>query len=103
MDFSEKIKKFKNEKNLNNREFCKAIGGYSETLFSKQIRSKKAPTNLVIVMGKYFSIDFNYWLKDDEVINKVEEQSSIYQNRKLELVEEIEEKLSELKKMLPKH
>lgn len=100
MDFSDKIKKFKKDNKLNNREICKIMNGYSETLFSKQIHSKTPPPTLIITMGKYFDLDYNYWLKPDVVINQVAEQSAEYQNPALAVLEEIESNVSALRKIL---
>ena len=97
MDFSEKIKKFKQDNNLNNREICRKMEGYSETLFSKQANSKKASPTLVITMGKYFDIDYNYFLKTEN-IHIAQEPSASYGSNNIEIIKEIETKLAELKK-----
>ena len=99
MDFSEKIKKFKKDNNLNNRELCKRMEGYSETLFSKQANAKKPSPTLIITMGKYFDIDYNYFLKSDISI-QLEEPAESYGKSSIEIINDIEAKLALLKKQI---
>lgn len=100
MDFSDKIKKFKKDNNLNNREICKIMNGYSETLFSKQIHSKTPPPTLIITMGKYFNLDYNYWLKPDVINNQAAEESAVYNSPALAILEELESNVSALRRIL---
>lgn len=100
MDFSDKIKKFKKDNNLNNREICKIMNGYSETLFSKQIHAKTASPTLIITMGKYFDIDYNYWLKTNAHVDQAAEESAEYKKPSLALLDQIESNVSALRKVL---
>jgi hypothetical protein len=99
MDFSEKIKKFKRDNNLNNRQLCKRMHGYSETLFSKQANAKTPSPTLVITMGKYFDIDYNYFLKSDNA-QGAEEPAASYGKTNIEIINDIEAKLALLKKQI---
>lgn len=99
MDFSEKMKKFMKEKNLNNREICKVMDNYNEQLFSKQINKKTASPSLVFTMARFFDVDLNHFLKTEEMINTVNEKSEHYKTRVIVLIDEIEARFTELKKI----
>jgi hypothetical protein len=96
MTFKERIRKYFKDKGMTNRDVCLAMGNYSEQLYSRQISAPELSGALLVSLIKYFpDIDLNYLLKEEE--NILEENSSKYKLRGEELIEEIEERLIELK------
>ena len=98
MDFSEKVKRFFKDKKLNNRKACQIMDNYSETLFSKHINSKEPVPTLVFAMAKYFEdADMNYFMRTDTVEKKFKANKFDLSAKNLKLVQEIEDRLNELK------
>lgn len=98
MDFSEKVKRFFKDKKLNNRKACQIMDDYSETLFSKHIKSKEPVPTLVFAMAKHFEdADMNYFMRTDAVEKKFYADKIDFSSKNLKLVQEIEERLQELK------
>jgi hypothetical protein len=101
MGFSEKIKAIIESKGLNNREVSKLMDGYSEVMISNYNNSDKWKDNYIKKLLEVFpDLDLNYLLKDEEVIEMVSEKGTQYKTRNLEIVEDLEAKLGELKKNL---
>jgi hypothetical protein len=101
MGFSEKIKAYFAEKGMTNRDVSKVMGDYSESLVSRHLNSDKISKTFIENLGKYFpDLDMNYLLKDDEELSIVSEQKEEYKTRNAILIEEITERLDELKKNL---
>lgn len=96
MTFKERIKKYFKDRGMTNRDVCLAMNNYSEQLYSRQIAAAELSGALLVSLIKYFpDIDLNYLLKEDShVLNDAPEK---YKLRGEELIEEIEEKLTELK------
>lgn len=98
MTFKERIKKYFKDRGMTNRDVCLAMNNYSEQLYSRQIGETELNGALLVSLIKYFpDIDLNYLLKDS---NMVEEEIGKYKLRGEEIIEEIEEKLNELKRIV---
>lgn len=98
MTFKERIKKYFKDKGMTNRDVCQAMDNYSEQLYSRQIALPELSGALLVSLIKYFpDIDLNYLLKDTDM---VAEESEKYKLRGEEIIDEIEEKLIELKRIV---
>lgn len=98
MTFKERIKKYFKERGMTNRDVCQVMDNYSEQLYSRQIAAPELSGALLVSLIKYFpEIDLNYLLKES---NMVEEESEKYKLRGEEIIDEIEEKLIELKRIV---
>ena len=51
-------------------------------------------------MGKYFDLDYNYWLKPDVINNQAAEESAVYQNPANAILDQLESNVSALRKLL---
>ncbi|AGN89446.1 XRE family transcriptional regulator [Flavobacterium psychrophilum] len=101
MSFSKKIQEYFDKKGLSNRDVSVIMQGYSESMISKYINSDKLSTTFIKKLIEYFpDIDMNYLIKDDHDLNRVEESRTEYKKRSVVLVDEIEERLNELKLIL---
>lgn len=99
MNTKEKISLFFKEKELNNKEVCAIMDGYSEQLFSRQINQEEISPNLIVKLKKFFpEIDLNFILSDHTVESFNEAQVE-YKKKSTILIEEIEQRLKELKKV----
>lgn len=101
MGFSARIKKFFYE-DLgfdDNRSISKAMGDYNEQLIGRYLNSDEISATWIKKINQYFGdkVDFNYLLKDEMNFSKVQEPNVKYNKRSLEIIEELQEKLKELK------
>lgn len=107
MTFAEKIKKFMEVKGLNNRELARKINK-SESRVSTWSKADKPSLEFIMSIVKvYPDFDLNYFLKDqvqvtypeleDVAVEAAEERGSYGQSAS-DIIEEIESKLSLLKK-----
>lgn len=98
MTFKERIKKYFKDRGMTNRDVCLAMDNYSEQLYSRQIAAPELSGALLVSLIKYFpDIDLNYLLKE---VNMIAEDPEKYKLRGEEIIEEIEEKLNELKRIV---
>lgn len=99
MTFKERIKKYFKDRGMTNRDVCLAMDNYSENLYSRQISTPELNGKLIVTLIKYFpDIDINYLIRDDE--NVLNEESEKYKLREEKLIEEIEDKIKELKRIV---
>lgn len=98
MGFSKKIQEYFDRRGLTNREVSKIMGGYNESMISKYINSDKLSSNFIELLVKHFpDIDFNYLLKEDDVLENQEKSIEKYEHESFKIIEEIESKIEELK------
>lgn len=98
MGFSKKIQEYFDNKGLNNRDISKIMDGYNESLVSRYLNSDNVSMTFVEKLIKYFpDIDLNYLLKDQN--DTVSETREVYESNQ-QIIEEIENKLNELKNNL---
>lgn len=98
MGFSKKIKAYFDGKGLSNRDVSAIMDGYSESLISRYNNTDDISKAYIERLKKYFpDIDLNYLLKDDEDPYVVEEPGEDYKRKNLVLIEEIEQRLAQLK------
>lgn len=105
MTFAEKIKKFMDLKGLNNRELSRKINK-AESRVSTWSKADKPSLEFVMSIVKaYPDFDLNYYLKDqvaypelEEVELEAAEERGSYGQSATDIIEEIESKLSILKK-----
>lgn len=103
MGFSEKAKHYFYEQlGMNNRQIAKQMDNYNEVLVSRYLNDDKISPTFINKIKKYFpQADLAALLSDeDSSLMVANEAGSKYKTRSLELVEEIEERLSELKSIV---
>lgn len=101
MGFSQKIKDYFKSKNMTIREVAQQMDNYNEALVGRYMSSDKISGTFITKLKKYFpDIDINYMLSDEIENNHVNEDSEVYKTRSTEIIEEIEERLTELKKIV---
>lgn len=97
MSFNKKVKEYFKSQGLSNRQVSEIMEGYSETMISKVLNKDDLSTAFLEKMLKYFpNLDYNYLLKDDDVLFMVQEDDTIYKKRSEVLIEEIKERVNEL-------
>ena len=104
MEYSEKIKRFMEVKNLNNRDLSNKLGK-SEGLVSRWVNADKPSLEFLMSMTKvYPDFDLNYILKEkisydqyDTDYKLVNDSSNEYELSTEELIEDIQVKLNILK------
>jgi predicted transcriptional regulator len=102
MPFSKKAKHFFYiEKGLNNNEISKIMDGYSPSMISRYLNSDTISHTFIQKIIKYFpDADIKHLISEEEVkVNLVHEPEEVYGKAK-QLVEEIENKIKELKSLL---
>ena len=101
MGFSDKIKKYFTEKGLTNRDVSKIMEGYSEQMISNYNNSDNWKDNYIKRLLKHFpDIDLNALLKDDKQMQIVSDLKEEYKKESLQIVEELEARIKELKENL---
>jgi hypothetical protein len=101
MGFSEKIKTYFKSKGLNNRDVSKIMDDYSEVMISNYTNSDEWKDNFVKKLVKFFpDIDLNILLKDETDLEIVSDIRAEYKTKNLQIVEDLEAKILELKKNL---
>lgn len=97
MNFNEKVQIFFDKKNLSQREVAKMME-YPEQLVSRHMNSDKLSiTWIQRLLDVFPDIDMNFLLKDENVLNEPGEE---YNNRSVVIIDEIEEKIKELKSLV---
>ncbi|MBC7642198.1 MAG: helix-turn-helix transcriptional regulator [Flavobacterium sp.] len=100
MEFSRKAKAFFKDKGISQREIATKIGE-GEVYVSKQLNKKEpSPKFLNQLANNYPNFDLNEMLRTDEVLNIVAEEREEYKLRSIILINEIEERFKELKKIV---
>jgi hypothetical protein len=102
MEFSEKLKEFFDSKGLKkNRDIAKAIDS-NEQVIGRWMKSKKPTALLLEKLKQYFpDAPLVYLLSEDEDTKDIlNEPSASYNTEAVQLVEEIEERLTRLKDIL---
>jgi hypothetical protein len=101
MGFSQKMKTFFKEKGLNNRQVSEVMEGYSESLISRYINSDKVSLHFLNKLLQYFpDVDVNYMIKDEDALEEVAEKPAATAKENILLIEEIQQKLEQLKNNL---
>lgn len=101
MGFSQKIKSYFKEKNMTIREVAQQMDNYNETVVGRYMSSDKISGTFITKLKKHFpDIDINYMISEDVENNIVKEGNEVYKIRSTEIIEEIEERLTELKKIV---
>ena len=97
MNFNEKVQEFFDKKDLSNREVAKMMD-YPEQLVSRHMHSDKLSiTWIQRLLDVFPDIDMNYLLKNVDVLNEPGED---YKKKSVVIIEEIEEKIKELKSLV---
>ena len=74
MSFNKKVKEYFKSQGLSNRQVSEIMEGYSETMISKVLNKDDLSTAFLEKMLKYFpQLDYNYFLKEEEVLFQVNE------------------------------
>ena len=93
MGFSNKIKKFFNDKGLTNREVGKIMDNYSEVSVGRHVNSDKISATFINKLIKYFpDADIDYLVKNNNYDERTAKQ----------VIREIEDRLDELKTIIQK-
>ena len=104
MGFSKKAKNyFYKELELNNRKISEKMDNYSEALISRYLNSDKISMAFINKIKLYFpQADIAFLINNDvEEINELKDNNSgSFKARTQELIEEIEERFNELKKIV---
>ena len=89
MSFNKKVKEYFKSQGLSNRQVSEIMEGYSETMISKVLNKDDLSTAFLEKMLKYFpQLDYNYFLKEEEVLFQVNEEATVYKKRSEVLIEE---------------
>jgi DNA-binding transcriptional MerR regulator len=97
MGFSKKITAYFKERGMSKRDISKAMDNYNEQLIGRYMNSDDISKTFIKKLTKYFpEIDIDYMIKDDN-LSIVNEPREEYRKKSEVLIEEIEEKLKELK------
>ncbi len=100
MEFSKKAKAFFKDKGISQRDIASKIGE-GEVYVSKQLgKNEPSPKFLVQLANNYADFDLNIMLRSEEVFNIVAEERVNYKTKSIVLIEEIEKKIKELKKIV---
>lgn len=105
MEYSDKIKRFLEVQGLSNRDLANKIGK-AEALTSRWINAEKPSLEFLLTMTKFFpDFDLNYILKEkvtypylDNIEYEAAEERDSYGQSATDIIEEIESKLTLLKK-----
>ncbi len=102
MGFSKKIKTYFKDKNLTIRKVSEIMDGYSENMISKFTTSDVISSVFITKLVKYFpDIDIKYLVDDNQEEQvTVNEDQELYKHRSEIIIEEIETRLLELKKIM---
>ncbi len=101
MGFSQKIREYFKAKNMTIREVAQQMDNYNESLVGRYMSSDKISGTFITKLKKYFpDIDINYMVSDDQENDVLKEGDEEYKVRSSEIIEEIEQKLTELKKIV---
>lgn len=106
MTFAEKIKKFMEEKGLNNRELARKINKAESRVSIWSSAEKPSLEFVMSIVRVYPDFDLNYMLKDqavsypelDNIEKEAAEDKQLYGPSATDIIEEIESKLILLKK-----
>lgn len=99
MTFNEKVEEFFDKKGLSNREVARMMD-YPEQLISRHMHSDKLSITWIQRLLEVFpDIDMNYLLKDQN-IEMVQEPGEEYNKKSVDIIDEIEDKLKELKSLV---
>ena len=99
MGFSKNIKKYFADRKMNIRQISEKMEGYNTSLIGRYMADDKISGTFITKLNYYFpEININEMMQDDLLI--LSEPSEVYKTRKVELIEEIEERLTELKKIV---
>ncbi|MDR6844473.1 helix-turn-helix transcriptional regulator [Flavobacterium granuli] len=102
MGFSKKIKEFFDSKGLKQRDVSKIMDDYNEQMVSRYMNSDEISSTFIKKIAKYFpDADIDYLVRDDDdTIHIMNEPGDSYNTEAVQLVMEIEEKLTKLKEIL---
>jgi hypothetical protein len=100
MAFSKKAKAFFKAKGITNRAIGLTIG-MGEVNVSKNLKKDNPGSNFLnLIATHYPDLDLNEIMRTDEALNNLADEKEEYKLRTIVLVDEIEVKLKELKKIL---
>ena len=102
MEFSEKVRKYFKDKELSNRDVSKIMDNYNEQQISRFLNGTKFSKTFMEKLLKHFpELDMNYLIKDEDETGKIIEEKRLdYLSKNTILIQEIEERLKELKQNL---
>ena len=102
MEFSEKVNKYFKDRKLSNRDVSKLMGGYNEQQISRFLNGGKFSKIFMEKLLIHFpELDMNYLIKDEDEASKIiEERKTEYLSKNARLIQEIEDRLKELKENL---
>lgn len=102
MGFSKKIKEFFAGKGLSQRDVSKVMDDYNEQMVSRYMNSDEISATFIKKIAKYFpDADIDYLVRDDDETKEVlNETGESYNTEAVQLVVEIEERLTKLKDIL---
>ncbi len=102
MGFSKKIKEYFASKGLKNRDVSRIMDNYNEQLVGRYVNSDEISKTFIKKIAKYFpDADIDYLIKEDDNTNDIlNEPGASYNTEAVQLVEEIEERLTRLKDIL---
>lgn len=101
MEFSEKLKEFFASKGLtSNRDIAKAIGS-NEQVVGRWMKAKKPTTLMMEKLKEHFTeVPLGYLFSENENNSILNEPFLSYATEPLQLIEEIENRLTKLKEIL---
>ncbi len=100
MEYHEKLRKFFSEKGISQSEAGNRMG-YKKSMMSRYLNT--ATPNMEFIQSlirEWPDVDLNYLFKDQEILLQTEEPAEDYGDRRLQIVDEISEKLNALRKEL---
>lgn len=102
MGFSKKIKEFFASKGLTQRDVSRIMDDYNEQLVGRYVNSDEISKTFIKKIAKYFpDADIDYLIREDDDTNDIlKEPSDSYNTEAVQLVTEIEERLTKLKEIL---
>ena len=102
MEFSEKVRKYFKDRKLSNRDVSKIMEGYSEQQISRFLNGGKFSKIFMEKLLKHFpELDMNYLIKNEDEAGRIVEEKKIeYVSKNIQLIQEIEDRLKELKENL---
>lgn len=98
MDYNKKINFYFKRTGLTQEELGEKLG-YSQVMTSRYLSSENPSIKFLLAFNKHYEIDFNFLLKESHLKNsEVNEQSLVYQKTPDVLLNEIENRVDQLKK-----
>ena len=98
MDFGPRFKKILKEKGISQSQFCENYN-LNQGLVSRYCSGEKPSVDFIYTVIEAFpDVDLDYLFSKDDELNMVQETEGNYTKSSLNIIKDIEKKLSELKK-----